>query len=252
MFGPVADRRADLQEVGLLGAYASHHNAALGSRYRSFDKEEVLVLVNRDHGERARGDPAVAHLCQKAAETLAEHGVEVVEAHPDFSDAHDVFQTLRAHGFASSMDDLYHHHRDLLKPEVIWNIERGLNLTAEQLADAERKRGRIYAHAADFMAEYDLLLTPATIVPPYPVEERYVRHCNGVDFDTYIDWLAIAYAITLTSLPALSLPCGMTDQDLPVGLQVVGKPRGEAKLLSHARWIETILGRMATPMTPKG
>jgi amidase len=186
------------------------------------------------------------------AETLAEHGVEVVEAHPDFSDAHDVFQTLRAHGFASSMDDLYHHHRDLLKPEVIWNIERGLNLTAEQLADAERKRGRIYAHAADFMAEYDLLLTPATIVPPYPVEERYVRHCNGVDFDTYIDWLAIAYAITLTSLPALSLPCGMTDQDLPVGLQVVGKPRGEAKLLSHARWIETILGRMATPMTPKG
>ena len=197
-------------------------------------------------------DPAVAKLCHNAAETLARHGVDVIEAHPDFSDAHDVFQTLRAHGFASSMDDLYRHHRDLLKPEVIWNIERGLALTAEQLADAERKRGAIYANATDFIAGYDLLLTPATIVPPYPVEERYVHHCNGVDFDTYIDWLAIAYAITLTSLPALSLPCGMTDQSLPVGLQLVGKPRGEAKLLSHAHWMETILGRMATPMTPKG
>ena len=166
--------------------------------------------------------------------------------------AHGSFQTLRAHGFASGLNDLYENNRNQLKPEVVWNIERGLNLSAGDIAKAERQRGEIYQNAAAFMADVDLLLTPATIVPPYPVDDRYVSQCNGVEFETYIDWLSIAYAITLTSLPALSVPCGMTDQGLPVGMQLVGKPRGEDQLLSHAHWVETVLGRMATPISPQG
>ena len=79
-----------------------------------------------------------------------------------------------------------------MKPEVIWNIERGLNLSAAEIAEAERHRGAIYNHAHRFMADVDMLLTPATIVPPYPVEQRYVETCDGVVFETYIDWLAIA------------------------------------------------------------
>lgn len=195
-------------------------------------------------------DPLVADLCRQAASRLKDAGVEVIEAHPDFTGAHEAFQVLRAHGFASSLHDLYEHNRNQLKPEVIWNIERGLALSAGDIAEAERVRGAIFNRTASFMTEVDLLLTPATIVPPYPVEERYVTSCNGVQFDTYIDWLAIAYAITLTSLPALSLPAGLTPDGLPVGLQLVGKPRGEAMLLSHAAMIETVLGRLDLPRAP--
>ncbi|MGC6485098.1 MAG: amidase [Candidatus Puniceispirillales bacterium] len=195
-------------------------------------------------------DSRVEACCRDAVAKLADQGVEVIEAHPDFSEAHEAFQILRAHGFASALHDLYEHKRDQLKPEVVWNIEKGLDLTGGEIARAERQRSTIFARVAAFMEEVDLLLTPATIVPAYPVEERYVTACNGVEFSTYIDWLAIAYAITLTGLPALSVPAGLTPEGLPVGLQMVGRTRGEAMLLSHAAWTEETLGRLPTPIDP--
>ena len=196
-------------------------------------------------------DPEIDAVCRQAVQKLGDEGVEVIEAHPDLSEAHQVFQVLRAHSFASLLHRLYEDCRDQLKPEVIWNVEVGLKLSGAEIADAERTRGKIYANAISFMQDVDLLLTPATIVGPYPVEERFVKSCNGFEFETYIDWLAIAYAITLTSLPALSLPCGLTSSALPVGLQMIGGPRGEANLLSHAAWAEQVLGRMPTPIDPR-
>ena len=255
--GPMARNVADLAlMLDAMSAHTPHHPISLETPETSYlsaasqSDKPLKVAFSLDLGITPV-DPAVSEACQKAAEKLAANGVEVIETHPDFSMAHDSFQTLRAHGFASGLNDLYENNRDQLKPEVVWNIERGLNLSAGDIAKAERQRGEIYYNAAAFMADVDLLMTPATIVPPYPVDDRYVSQCNGVEFDTYIDWLAIAYAITLTILPALSVPCGMTDQGLPVGMQLVGKPRGEAQLLSHAHWVETVLGRMATPISPQ-
>ena len=69
-------------------------------------------------------------------------------------------------------------------------------------------------------------------MPPFPVENRYVAECAGKKFDNYVEWLGIVYAITLVCCPALSLPCGFTASGLPVGLQVVAPPRGEAQLLA--------------------
>jgi amidase len=141
----------------------------------------------------------------------------------------------------------------VMKPEVEWNIEKGRALTSDQITAAERKRAQLYHRMAAFLADYDLLLTPATIVRPYPVEARYVALCEGQTFETYIDWLAIAYAITVTSCPAISIPCGFTVGDaLPVGLQIVAAPRGEAALLSAAAFIEAMLGLGAmTPIDPR-
>lgn len=196
-------------------------------------------------------DPKVAAVCQKAVQKLIKAGVDVIEDHPDLSAAHDAFQILRAANFAANLRQVYETKRDQLKPEVVWNIEKGLALTSLEIAHAEAQRAKIYHNAERFMRDVDLLITPATIVPPYPVEERYVTSCDGVEFETYIDWLAIAYAISLTALPALSLPCGMTDDGLPIGLQLVGQPRGEAGLLSHANFMQNILGAMPTPILPK-
>ena len=111
--------------------------------------------------------------------------------------------------------------------------------------------GKMVENATQFFETYDLLLTPATIVPPYPVEERYVASCNGHDFDTYIDWLAIVYAITLVSLPALSLPCGFTNIGLPVGLQMIAGPRNETGLLSFAGTLEDALSLNHLPIEPR-
>src|SRR5262249_9666649 len=79
----------------------------------------------------------------------------------------------------------------------------------------------------EFFRRYDLLLCPAACVPPFDVKTRWLKELNGVVFDNYVEWIRITYAITLTSCPALSLPCGFTRDGRPVGLQMVGRPRGE-------------------------
>jgi amidase len=84
------------------------------------------------------------------------------------------------------------------------------------------------------------------------VEQRYVGECNGVVFETYVDWLTIVSAITLCCCPAISIPCGFTRSALPVGLQIVAPTRGEARLLAGARCMEEILGLGAlTPIDPR-
>ena len=159
---------------------------------------------------------------------------------------------LRAFDFAVTKAALLRDKREQLKPEVIWNIEEGLKLSVEQLERAEAQRVAMAARTLEFFKTYDLLLTPATIVPPFPIEHRYVSECAGKTFDNYVEWLGIVYAITLACCPALSLPCGFTASGLPVGLQMVAPSRGEAALLAGARVLEDILGlRGTTPIDPK-
>ncbi len=197
-------------------------------------------------------DPEVRALTRKAAERFAEAGVIVEEAHPDMKEAHECFQTLRAYDFAISKAQLLRTKRDLLKPEVIWNIEKGLKLTVEDLERAEAQRLTMMNRAIEFFKTYDLLLAPATIVPPFPIENRYAAECDGVKFDNYVEWLAIVYAITLICSPAISIPCGFTASGLPVGLQVIAAPRGEAQVLAGAKVLEDILGlRGSTPIDPR-
>ena len=197
-------------------------------------------------------DPEVAAITRTAALRFAEAGAIVEQAHPDLREAHECFHVLRAFDFAISKAALLRSKRDQLKPEVIWNIEEGLKLTVEQLERAEAQRVAMTARTLEFFGTYDLLLTPATIVAPFPVENRYVAECAGKKFDNYVEWLGIVYAITLVCCPALSLPCGFTASGLPVGLQMVAAPRGEVQLLAGAKLLEDILSvRGTTPIDPR-
>ena len=204
------------------------------------------VAVSRDLG-LPPVDGRVADLVMAAARKLEGEGVIVEEAHPDLRETRECAQTLRALSYAN-MAPLLESHRHLLKPEVIWNIEKGLKITGAEIARAEAQRGEMFRRMRRFFESYDLLLCPTTIVPPFPVEQRYVAECDGVNLDTYVDWLMIVHAITLTASPAISIPCGFTADRLPVGLQVVAPGRGEARLLAGARFIEQVLA--LGPITP--
>jgi amidase len=197
-------------------------------------------------------DPEVAELCRKAAHRFAEIGAEVVEAHPDFTGAHQSFDVLRARNFAISKKALYETKRDMLKPDVVWNIEKGLALTIPEQAEAELTRSAIHERTLAFFGSHDILCAPSTIVAPFPVGQRFVESCNGVAFDNYVRWLAIAYAITLTTCPVVSIPCGFTRGGLPVGLQIIARPRGDGRALAAARALEGVLdlGRI-TPIEPR-
>jgi len=187
-------------------------------------------------------DRRVLEICRQAAEAFAGQGISVEEACPDFSGALETFQTLRAASFAANMGPLLREHRDKLKPEVIWNIEKGMALNADAIGQAEVMRGELFHRVVAFFESYDLLLCPTAIVPPFDVDVRYVEEVGGVKFDTYIDWLGITFTVTLTSCAAVSAPAGFTADGLPVGLQIIGPPRGEAAVLTAAALLEEATG----------
>jgi amidase len=238
MAGP--DRRDPRAQPGNSGFRANAETPVVPRR----------IAFSRDLGVTPV-DPEVAVICAAAARRFEALGATVEEAQPDLDGAHEAFQTLRAVSFATGHADEYAAHRDKLKPDVIWNIEKGFRLTGEEVARAERTRARLVANMAAFFDTYDLLLTPATIVAPFPVGDRTVMSCDGREFDSYIDWLAIVYAVTLTSAPALSLPCGFTGDGLPVGLQMVGPLRAEGPLLSFGAALEAELGLDLGPIDPR-
>ena len=120
------------------------------------------------------------------------------------------------------------------------------------MAETERARGRLYTRVAEFFELYDLLVTPATAVSPFDVDILAIDEVAEHKFENYFDWYTIAYAITVTSLPALSLPCGFTGSGLPIGLQVVGPPRGEASLLEASTLFEEVMGIVGQlPIDPR-
>ncbi len=205
------------------------------------------VAFSPDLGGITPVDPGIARICREAAARFAELGAEVGEAAPDLGEAEACFTTLRAALFVAGKAELLERHRRELKPEVVWNIEHGLRLTAAEIGAAERARGRIQRAAAAFFEHWDLLACPAAVVPPFPVEIRYIEELDGHRFPSYVDWLAVTYAVTLTGCPALSLPCGFTENGLPVGLQLVAPPRGEAALLQAAVALEDLLALEARP-----
>ena len=197
-------------------------------------------------------DNEVAAITAKAAQRFAELGAVVEEAHPDLTGLHECFQTLRAYDFFMKRAKLLRSNRDLLKPEVIWNIEKGYKIDFNELERAENQRVSLARRYLAFFDKYDLLLTPATVVAPYPIENRYVAEVNGHKFTNYVEWLAIAYAITVPCGTALSLPCGFTGENLPVGLQIAGPPRSEARILAAAKALEDVLGmKGTTPIDPR-
>jgi amidase len=184
----------------------------------------------------------VREVCARAVEQLTGAGVEVEHAEPDLSAAPETFHVLRAAGFVADLGDLYGTDRDRLKDDIIWNIEAGLELDAARIARAELARGRLFQEMSAFLSSHELLLCPSACVAPFDVATRWVREVEGVALDTYIDWLRISSAITLTSCPVVALPCGFTRDGLPVGMQLVGRPRGEWRLLQAAAAVEQVFG----------
>jgi len=206
------------------------------------------VGFSADLGLR-RVDPAVAAICAAAARRLADTGCAVEDAAPDFTGAIDSFQVLRALLFADVRGNLLPGERHRLNPDIAWNIEKGQALGAAEIIGAMQARHALFHRVARFFDDHDLLICPTVAVPPFAVEQRFPTEIAGEPLATYIDWMFLTFVITLTGCPALSLPCGLTADGLPVGLQLVGPPHGDAALLGMASLLERALG-FTLPLLP--
>src|SRR6266851_3774147 len=174
-----------------------------------------------------------------ARQVLTDLGCEVIDAGPDLAGADQAFRIMRAFRFATFLGPLLRDHPDRVGPNVSWNIERGLELTAADIGRATMLRAAVAERVSEFFADIDVLACPATQVAPFDVELDWVHEIDGQPQHTYLDWMRSAYLISVTGLPAISVPAGFTLAGLPVGLQLVGRRRADWQLLQVAHAFES-------------
>ena len=181
--------------------------------------------------------PDIERACRGAAKELVQSGCEVEEVRMDLSYARPAFRALRGHSLLATH---YAHlsRLDELGENLSANIRSALKTRAKDLARAEGARTRLWRRFRDFFERRDALLTPCMAVSPFPVDEDYPRQVAGRTMKTYYDWLAPTSVLSLAGLPVASVPCGLDELGLPVGMQVVGPPFGEAQVLAIARELQ--------------
>ena len=214
----------------------------------SAPRKPATVAFSLDLGVAPVVDPEVVRVCGAAAKKLASDGCRVEETCPDLSDGAATFQTLRGAAFVANMGPLLEKHRDALKPDVIANVEFGAKLSVADIARAEIAHGEIVRRMARFFETYDALICPVALAPPIKVEQHYLENLHGTAFEGYLGWLVMTWVISVTGCPVLALPCGFTRDGLPIGLQVIGPPRSDAKLLAIGAYLERLLD--VSPRTP--
>lgn len=193
----------------------------------------------------------VLAVCTAAMAKLETDGIKVAHEHPDLSAAELAFSVPRALMYSAKLGGNLEKNRELLKPELIWNIEEGLQLDGDTIRKSVVAQGEVFKNASQFMREFDLLICPASIIPPYPVEQRYPDIDEGVPHNEYFRWLAIVYSVTATTLPVITIPCGKTASGLPIGIQLIGAPHSEKKLFALASYLEWLLPNDPRPIDPR-
>ena len=193
-------------------------------------------------------DKEVLEVVRSAIRVFQGLGCEVAEETPDFSGVRETAFVLRGLRFVAMYQDQMNtpEFKRWVNPLVRGNIEEGLRYSIRDVARAQRQRSEIWERVRRFFDSYDILLTPTLPIPPFPAEMRYPTEIGGKAMENYTDWVMLTYAITMTGLPAISVPCGWTERGLPVGLQIVARRHAEAALLKVAAAYE-----MAAPWGDK-
>jgi amidase len=187
-------------------------------------------------------DSRVSEVLSAQRQTFVELGCLVEEAVPDLRGADEVFLTLRAWNFWHTLGPLLDQHRDKMKPEAVWEIESGRDLTGDAIAKAMQLHGELMQRMRRFQEKYEFLICAVNQVPPFDARLDWPREIDGVKMETYLDWMKSAYWITSTFCPAISVPAGFTPDGLPVGIQLVGRYRDDLGVLQLAHAFEQMTG----------
>ena len=185
-------------------------------------------------------DDEVLAVAREAMEVFKALGHLVSEDSPDFSGLQETATVLRGVRYAALYQEELKRpdFLELVNPNVIENTRQGLSLTGAEIARAERHRSRLWQQMLGFFARYDLLLTPTVPIKPFLAEVAYPTEINNKPMKSYIDWIMLTYAFSVTGLPVVSIPCGWTKDGLPVGLQIAGRPGCEREVLTAAACFE--------------
>ncbi len=169
-------------------------------------------------------------------------GCVVEQAEPDFAGVDEAFPILRHLSYHSSYAALARERPDLFKDTVKWEIAEAERQTGADVARAAARQARMYTQSHDFFEKYEYFVLPVTQVEPFDITTEYPTTVAGVKMPTYIDWMRSCWYVTFMANPAISVPAGFSASGLPVGLQIVGRHRGDWSVLQMAHAFEQATG----------
>jgi amidase len=211
---------------------------------------KLKIGFSADFNGMAKVDPDVlTHLLGVLGQMEA-HGAIIEETCPDLANLERTYYTLRGLDMAvagrRTPETVSNHFKQTLRD----NIAFGQGLTADDIADAQLDRTVIFNNMVAFFQTFDVLVCPTVGCMPHPQTEEWVQQIDGHRLTGYMDWLRFAFLATTTGLPAISVPVGPGPDGLPIGIQLIGQPRGETALLAAAQIFETVTGGPANPIDP--
>ncbi|MGP0224924.1 amidase [Paenarthrobacter sp. NCHU4564] len=209
------------------------------------DMRGVRIGWSRDFGIGIPVEPEILEHLERQLAVFEDLGAIVEEASPDFSEADLVFGNTRALDFAAGLGPILERAGDVIKPEVHWNVNKGLALTAEDLIETAAARTRLELGVQEFFGRYDMFASPCAQVLPFDAALRYPASVAGVESETYLDWMRSACVLSATGLPVLSVPAGFSSAGLPIGLQLAGNHYSDMQLLRWGRAFEQQTGYAA-------
>ncbi|WP_105031109.1 amidase [Arthrobacter ruber] len=206
------------------------------------DLTGLRIGWSADFGLGVPVDREVLRVLEGQLQVFTDLGAVVEEASPDLREADLVFRTTRAFDFVLGLGGVVKKHGEMIKQEIRWNVEQGQQLAAQDMVDAALARTRLDASVRRYFGNYDVFASPTAQVLPFDATERYPTSVNGVEFDTYVDWMRSATLISATGLPAVSVPAGFSEGGLPVGLQLAMPHGSDVELLQVAYAFEQATG----------
>ncbi|HUO62822.1 MAG TPA: amidase family protein [Terriglobales bacterium] len=191
-----------------------------------------------DLGGLVTVDPEIATACAESARIFRTLGARVERASPDMRDVPEIVALTRGFLMVARHADKLDRWRDQLQAGLVENTVQGLAMTSRDVARGELLRTQLWHRVHAFFESRDLWLTPTTAVPPFPIELPHAMEIGGKPAGKTLQRSFLTYAFSVLGLPAISVPCGFTRDGLPIGLQIVGRPRQEAAVLRAAAAFE--------------
>lgn len=218
------------------------------------DLRGVRVGWLGDLGGHLPMDPELLALTQRSLEHFKAIGCVVEAAEPrfDFEQLWRAWITLRSFTFSGGHAQHYHDsaRRSQLKPEAIWEIERGLALTGPEIFEAAKVRTAWYQELVRLFQQFDFLIMPTTQVFPFEAQEHWPKELAGKRMDTYHRWMQSVVPVTMTGLPTLGAPAGFGAAGLPAGIQIIGPTQTDFSVLQlgHAYDLASQHSRVRSPL----
>lgn len=217
-----------------------------------YNANKTLVGFLGDMNGHLAMENGMMDILQSSLTVMTKMGcnVEAVDMHFDLENLWTGWINLRSWSVATANAALYENEekRKLLKPEAIWEIERGLKMSGSTVANAINTRNQWLTYLLSLFERYHYLVLPTAQVFPFDVNINWPAKIAERDMDTYHRWMEVVIPTSMAGLPAISLPAGFSVDGLPAGVQIIGCPRGDRELMQFAKAFETARGPIDRPL----